>query len=293
LTTPAHTGSARDTGATTTLRMREFAFGEEDFQALRALVKSLTGIHLSEQKRELVYGRLARRLRALQLRTFAEYREQLNGNVQELAELCNAITTNLTSFFREPHHFQYLREHVLAPLVAAPRGRRRLRIWSAGCSTGEEPYSIAMTVLEALPDLDGWDVRILATDLDSEVLARARRGIYPPERTGTVSPERLQRFFVERQEAGGICRQIAPEVAALVTFKQLNLIHALPMRGPLDAIFCRNVVIYFDKETQRELFARIARLQRPGDLLFLGHSESLFKVCDNYALIGKTIHRRV
>jgi chemotaxis protein methyltransferase CheR len=285
-----HVASARDSN---TLRLREFAFGEEDFQALRVLVKSLTGINLSDQKRELVYGRLTRRLRALQLRSFAEYRERLRGNVQELAELCNAITTNLTSFFREPHHFQYLREHVLAPLAADPRGRRRLRIWSAGCSTGEEPYSIAMTVLEALPDAGRWDVRVLATDLDSEVLERARRGIYPPERTGSISPERLQRFFSERPEAGGVCRQIVPDVAALVTFKQLNLIHALPMRGPLDAIFCRNVVIYFDKDTQRELFARIARLQRPGDLLFLGHSESLFKVCDSYALIGKTIHRRV
>jgi chemotaxis protein methyltransferase CheR len=257
------------------------------------LVKSLTGINLSDQKRELVYGRLARRLRALQLRTFAEYRERLKADVQELAELCNAITTNLTSFFREPHHFQYLREHVLAPLAADPHGPRRLRIWSAGCSTGEEPYSIAMTVLEELPDPGRWDVRILATDLDSEVLARARRGVYPAERTGNLSPERLQRFFIERQEAGGLCRQIAPEVAALVTFKQLNLIHALPMKGPLNAVFCRNVVIYFDKDTQRELFARIARLQRPGHLLFLGHSESLFKVCDSYALIGKTIHRRV
>jgi chemotaxis protein methyltransferase CheR len=283
--------SARDP-TTTTLRLREFAFGEEDFQALRALVKSLTGIHLSEQKRELVYGRLTRRLRALQLRSFAEYRERLKDDVQEIAELCNAITTNLTSFFREPHHFQYLREHVLAPLAAERRRTRRLRIWSAGCSTGEEPYSIAMTVLETLPDGGGWDVRILATDLDSEVLARARRGIYPPERTGSLSPERLQRFFIERQDKDGVCRQIAPEVAALVTFKQLNLIHALPMRGPLDAIFCRNVVIYFDRETQRQLFARIARLQRPGDVLFLGHSESLFKVCDSYALIGKTIHRR-
>ncbi|MGH8201608.1 MAG: CheR family methyltransferase [Steroidobacteraceae bacterium] len=288
---PVQAAAARD-ATSTTLRLREFAFGEEDFQALRLLVKSLTGIHLSNQKRELVYGRLTRRLRALQLRSFAEYREQLQGNVQELAELCNAITTNLTSFFREPHHFQYLRDHALAPLAADRTGRRRLRIWSAGCSTGEEPYSIAMSVLETLPDRDRWDVRILATDLDSEVLARARRGVYPLERMTTVSPERLQRFFIEREEAGGICRQIAPEVAALVTFRQLNLIHPLPMRGPLDAIFCRNVVIYFDKETQRELFARIARLQRPGDLLFLGHSESLFKVCDNYALIGKTIHRR-
>ena len=283
--------SARD--STTSIRLREFAFGEEDFQALRLLVKSVTGIHLSDQKRELVYGRLTRRLRALQLRTFAEYRERLNGDTQELAELCNAITTNLTSFFREPHHFQYLREHVLGPFAADARSGRRLRIWSAGCSTGEEPYSIAMTVLETLPDPGRWDVRILATDLDSDVLARARRGIYPPERMSNVSPERLQRFFVERQEAGAVSWQIAPEVAALITFKQLNLIHSLPMKGPLDAIFCRNVVIYFDKDTQRELFARIARLQRPGDLLFLGHSESLFKVCDSYALIGKTIYRRV
>jgi chemotaxis protein methyltransferase CheR len=182
---------------------------------------------------------------------------------------------------------------VLAPLAADRRSRRRLRIWSAGCSTGEEPYSLAMMVLETLPNPADWDVRILATDLDSEVLQRARRGIYPAERTANVPPERLQRFFTDRQDAGGPSRQVKPEVAALVTFKQLNLIHALPMRGPLDAIFCRNVVIYFDKDTQRELFARIARLQRPGDLLFLGHSESLFKVCDSYALIGKTIHRRI
>ena len=282
----------RDTSPTA-LRLREFAFGDEDFQALRMLVKSLTGINLSDQKRELVYGRLARRLRTLQLRSFAEYRERLEQDGQEVAEFCNAITTNLTSFFREPHHFQYLREHLLAPFAADQGGERRLRIWSAGCSTGEEPYSIAMTILETLPNPEGWDIRILATDLDSDVLARAQRGIYPAERTQGLSPARLQRFFSERQEAGGPCRQIAPEVAALVTFKQLNLIHALPMRGPLDAIFCRNVVIYFDKETQRELFARVARLQRPGDLLFLGHSESLFKVCDSYALIGKTIHRRV
>src|SRR6185312_5174109 len=291
LITSVQSVPARDTS--TTMRLREFVFGDEDFQALRVLVKSLTGIHLSEQKRELVYGRLARRLRALQLRSFAEYRERLTRDEQEVAELCNAITTNLTSFFREPHHFQYLRDHVLAPLAADPGRGRRLRIWSAGCSTGEEPYSIAMAALEVLPEPERWDVKILATDLDSEVLERARRGVYPAERTANISPERLGRFFIERQEAGGLSRQIAPHVAALVTFKQLNLIHDLPMRGPLDAIFCRNVVIYFDKETQRELFARIARLQRPGDLLFLGHSESLFKVCDSYALIGKTIHRRV
>ena len=285
--------SARLLDSATTQRLREFAFQEEDFQALRALVKSLTGIHLTEQKRELVYGRLTRRLRALRLRSFAEYRELLSRDERELAELCNAITTNLTSFFREPHHFQYLREQWLAPLAAEECGARRLRIWSAACSSGEEPYSIAMTVLENLPSPERWDVRILATDLDSEVLERAQRGVYPLERLNGVSAERQARFFHELREGRTAGRQIASEVAALVKFKQLNLMQSLPMKGPLDVVFCRNVVIYFDKDTQRDLFARISRLQRSGDLLFLGHSESLFKVSESYALIGKSIYRRI
>ncbi|EQD36091.1 MCP methyltransferase, CheR-type, partial [mine drainage metagenome] len=165
----------------------------------RALVKSLTGINLGEQKRELVYSRLSRRLRALQLRSFAEYRELLARDEHELTELCNAITTNLTAFFREPHHFQYLSDEWLTPLAAAGSGTRRLRIWSAACSSGEEAYSIAMTVAETLPDPAHWDVRILATDLDSEMLARARLGIYAPERMHGVSPPRLQRFFIEHR----------------------------------------------------------------------------------------------
>ena len=279
--------------ALATPRAREFEFGDQDFDALRKLVKDLTGINLSDQKRELVYGRLARRLRALQLRTFAEYRELLasDGGV-EISEFCNAITTNLTSFFRESHHFEHLREQVLQPLVASRGGSRRVRIWSAGCSTGEEPYSIAMTVLESLPDLRTWDVKILATDLDSDVLAKAQRGVYAGDRMRTMNPQRLERFFVETRGRDGPSYQVTPELQSLITFKQLNLMHSLPMKGPLDVIFCRNVVIYFDKDTQRELFARVARLQRPGDLLFLGHSESLFKVSESYTPIGKTIYRR-
>src|ERR1700743_910235 len=153
----------------TMMRLREFDFSQEDFEALRRLVKQTTGINLSDQKRELVYGRLARRLRALQLRSCAEYREYLAAeNGGEMVEFCNAITTNLTAFFREPHHFEYLREHVLQPLLSQSTSTtRRLRIWSSASSTGEEPYSIAMTVLETLPDLRRWDVKILATDLDS------------------------------------------------------------------------------------------------------------------------------
>ena len=285
------TNLLRDT--MTVNRLREFAFGNEDFEALRTLVKQLTGINLSDQKRELVYGRLARRLRALQLRSFAEYRNVLaRDGGREIAELCNAITTNLTAFFREPHHFDYLREHVLLPMAANPNGPRKLRIWSAGCSSGEEPYSIAMTVLETLPDLKRWDIRILATDLDSDVLERGRRGLYAADRVRGLSQQRIARFFFPRGERDGLYHQVVPEVASLITFKQLNLMHPLPMKGPLQGIFCRNVVIYFDKDTQRDLFARVAQLQQPGQLLFLGHSESLFKVSEAYSLIGRTVHRR-
>jgi chemotaxis protein methyltransferase CheR len=277
-----------------TTRTREFAFGNEDFEALRKLVKEITGINLSDQKRELVYGRLARRLRALQLRTFAEYRDLLaSDGGREIGELCNAITTNLTSFFRESHHFDYLREQVLQPLAAAKRaGQRRVRIWSAGCSTGEEAYSLAMTVIESFPELRAWDVKILATDLDSDVLGKAQSGIYAADRVRSIGPQRLGRFFVEKRGRDGVSYEVSAELTALITFKQLNLMHPLPMKGPLDAIFCRNVVIYFDKDTQRELFSRVATLQRPGDLLFLGHSESLFKVSESYTPIGKTVYRR-
>jgi chemotaxis protein methyltransferase CheR len=273
-------------------RLREFEFGNEDFEALRKLVKQITGINLSDQKRELVYGRLARRLRALQLTSFAEYRDLLaNDGGQEIVQFCNAITTNLTAFFREPHHFDYLRDHILAPMVDS-NTPRRLRIWSAGCSTGEEPYSLAMTILETLPDVRRWDVRILATDLDSDVLERGRRGVYAEDRLKNLTLQRRGRFFLERRDRDGLSYEAAPELKSLITFKQLNLMHTLPMRGPLDAIFCRNVVIYFDKDTQRELFARVAQLQQPGNLLFLGHSESLFKVSEQYALIGQTVYRR-
>jgi chemotaxis protein methyltransferase CheR len=277
----------------TTLRMREFEFSEEDFQALRRLVKQHTGINLTDQKRELVYGRLARRLRALDLQSFREYRELVaSDGGTELVNLCNAITTNLTAFFREPHHFEYLATHVLHPLLSNPPPNRRVRIWSAGCSTGEEPYSLAMTVLEAVPEIARWDIRILATDLDSDVLDRGRRGRYSGERLRALAPARRERFFREVREEKETAYEIRPEVARLVSFKHLNLMHAFPMKGPFDAIFCRNTVIYFDKDTQRDLFARMTHLQRPGDLLFLGHSETLFKVSGAHTLVGRTIYRR-
>lgn len=272
------------------LKLREFAFSDEDFRALCRLVKAHTGIHLSDQKRQLVYGRISRRLRALSLDSFRDYCAILeSGDGDELVEFCNAITTNLTSFFRENHHFEYIRDHLLMPRLLDSRASRRIRIWCAGCSTGEEPYSLAMTIRETLHDAQGWDIRILATDIDSDVLQRATRGVYADDRVQGIAAERRSRFF--RQRGGGWA--VTAELRDLITFKQLNLMTPLPMKGPLDAIFCRNVVIYFDKDTQRDLFARMSVLQRSNALLLLGHSESLFKVSDAYALIGKTIYRRL
>jgi chemotaxis protein methyltransferase CheR len=274
-------------------RAREFHFTDSDFTALRILVKEMTGINLAESKRELVYGRVSRRLRVLGLSSFGAYRELLeSGDGSELVAFCNALTTNLTSFFRESHHFDYLRDEFLAPRRSADRRTERIRIWSSACSSGEEPYSIAMTIIETIPDWQQWDIKILATDLDSDILARAQRGCYNADRVKGLEPNRLARFFKESREGAERTYQVTPELANLITFKQINLMHDLPMSGPLDAIFCRNVVIYFDKDTQRELFARIAKLQRSGNLLFLGHSETLFKVSDEYALIGRTIYRR-
>jgi chemotaxis protein methyltransferase CheR len=272
-------------------RMREFAFDDRDFEAIRALVKASTGINLTLQKRELVYGRLAVRLRALGLRTFREYRQIVAADPEEQVRLCNAITTNLTSFFREPHHFEHLRDQFL-PAHLDHSAHRRLRIWSAGCSTGEEAYSIAMIVLESMPDALDRDLRILATDVDSDVLATAAAGQYGADRMKGVSDGRIRRFFSEHKERGRSTFVIRPEIRQLVTFKQLNLMQPLPMAGPLDVIFCRNTVIYFDKDTQRDLFARIAPLQRPGDLLYLGHSESLLSVSTDYDSIGRTTYLR-
>jgi chemotaxis protein methyltransferase CheR len=198
----------------------------------------------------------------------------------------------LTSFFREPHHFEYLAQDVL-PGIVAKTPTRRLRIWCCAASTGEEPYSIAMVMRESAALLTGWDAKLLATDLDSNVLAHGRRGEYTPDRFGTVSAQRKARFFDEVQGDGEKLFSATDELRNLVTFKQLNLMHDWPMKGPFDVIFCRNVIIYFDKDTQRGLFERMAALQRPGDYLFLGHSESLYRVSDRYELIGRTIYRRV
>jgi chemotaxis protein methyltransferase CheR len=268
----------------------EFQLSDEEFHEIRRVVHRTTGIALADTKRHLVYGRLARRLRALGLDSFRDYLQRIEGDAGELEEFCNAITTNLTFFFREGHHFQYLSSTVLPALQKQNAASRRIRIWSAGCSTGEEPYSIACCVLETLGALRDWDIRILATDLDSKVLAHGQAGVYAADRLDKVDRARRDRWFVPQD--GGAHWSAREELRRLISFKRLNLMETWPVKGPFDVIFCRNVVIYFDKPTQRVVFGRMAELQRPGGHLFIGHSESLFNVCDRYELIGQTTYRK-
>jgi chemotaxis protein methyltransferase CheR len=276
----------------TRLSAQEFLLTDSEFDRLRTIVRELTGIALGDSKRELVYGRLARRLRKLNLSSFSEYCALVEaGHGEELQELTNAITTNLTSFFREKYHFEQLAAEAL-PYVAEHRAAtRRVRMWSAGCSTGEEAYSIAMVVREAQPHFAGWDVRLLATDIDSKVVATAAAGIYAAERLRDMDAQRVARWFRPCAE-GAHQYAVADDLRSLITFRQLNLLDTWPVKGPFDVIFCRNVTIYFDKDTQRQLFERIAALQEPGAWLFIGHSENLFNVSQHYKSVGRTVYRR-
>lgn len=272
---------------------REFAFTQHDFEYIRDMVGARTGIVLSDHKTDMVYGRLARRLRQLKLKTFKEYLDKLNqDDNQELIEFTNALTTNLTSFFREPHHFEFLRNNGIPELVKR-RPNKRLRVWSAGCSTGEEPYTLAITLHESLSHIRTWDVKILATDIDSNVVARAQAGVYDQERVNGISSERQKRWFKKGRNANAGKVKVTSELQNIITFKQLNLMHDWPMKGKFDIIFCRNVVIYFNKDTQRKLFDRYADLLADDGYLIVGHSESLHKVTDRFQLQGKTVYRKI
>jgi chemotaxis protein methyltransferase CheR len=273
--------------------IHEFELTDAEFDRLRGLVREYTGISLSDAKRELVYGRLARRLRRLKLTSFAQYCALVEGRpADEMQELINAITTNLTSFFRENYHFEQLSAEVLPQIERERSGTRRMRLWSAGCSTGEEPYSMAMVMREALAHLPGWDIKLLATDIDSKVVSAAAEGVYGADRLSSMTAERATRWLLPIAGRPDHC-VASDALKELITFKQLNLFEPWPMKGPFDVIFCRNVVIYFDRDTQRALFDRMADLQEPGSWLFIGHSENLFNVTQRYKLVGRTVYRRV
>lgn len=267
------------------------ALRDEDFNFISAFVFERCGIVLGANKRQLVYGRLLRRLRELGLGSFSEYVARLRAQPDdELDPLASAISTNVTSFFRENHHFEFLAQEMLPAL--AGDAKPRIRIWSAGCSSGEEPYSIAMVVAEVLGNRAQSIARVLATDLSVRALGVAKQGTYPLDRLQGISEQRRKRWFLSGRGGNDGQAMIVQEVRDLVQFKQLNLLHDWPIKGPLDAIFCRNVVIYFDNPTKQRLFARYAQLLAPGGYLFLGHSESLHGMSDAFDLVGRTIYRK-
>jgi len=278
-----------------TNKSREFHFTDRDFEAVRTALYEHAGISLNDGKRDLVYGRLSRRLRALRFTEFAAYLDFLASPAgeSEMVHFINALTTNLTAFFREPHHFDYLATNVLPEAMRRHAGDRRIRFWSAGCSTGEEPYSIAMVVREAMPNSQNWDLKILATDLDSNVVATAKHGQYAAQRIAGLSKSRASKWFHRAGTQSSDTVQVNGSLQELITFKQLNLMSEWPMRGPFDVIFCRNVVIYFDKPTQKKLFARYADMLVDGGCLFLGHSETMHTLSDRFELIGQTMYRKV
>jgi chemotaxis protein methyltransferase CheR len=275
--------------------MREFAFSDLDFRSLSQLAYEHAGIVLPESKRNLVYGRLSRRLRTLELPSFREYREYLAANPRELESFINSLSTNHTKFFRESHHFDHLRSHVAAPFshASAKAGGRKLRIWSAGCSSGEEPYTIAVVLKKEIHDVARHDVRVLASDIDTDVLAKAARGVYPASSVDEV-PAPYRSYF-EAKEDGEPVDQVFVnhEVQKLIAFRQLNMLGPWPFKGLFDVIFCRNVMIYFDGPTKSKLVERFTQQVKLGGWLYIGHSESLIGSHPGLELVGRTIYRRV
>jgi chemotaxis protein methyltransferase CheR len=273
---------------------REFAFSDVDFQELAGLAYEHAGIVLGDSKRNLVYSRLSRRLRALNLDCFANYREYLSGNPREIENFINSISTNHTKFFRESHHFDHFRNHVAGHFAQGARGNTaaRLRVWSAGCSSGEEPYTIAVVLRHQVPDIARYDARLLATDIDTDILARAARGEYPTTALDEVPPTYREYFEKAPGARAATNVVVSEEIRALVAYRQLNLLGAWPMKGLFDAIFCRNVMIYFDAPTKSRLVERFTQQLKPGGWLYIGHSESLIGSHPGLELVGRTIYRR-
>ena len=268
--------------------MSNVVLSDNEFKDLCALVFEYTGIKIKEEKKALAFTRFSKRLKTLKLSSFNEYYQYVINNDSEIESFTNAITTNLTSFFRESHHFTFLSEKVVPNLLA--KGQKKIRIWSAGCSTGEEPYSIAISLLETIPKIKNLDVKILATDIDTQVLSKAKAGTYQIADLEQFADTVKSTWYKKIKGSNSI--EISPNIKEMISFKKLNLIsNQWPMHGPFDVIFCRNVIIYFDKDTQKKLISRFARLQYPSAYLFSGHSESLQTVSDKYKHVGRTTYK--
>ena len=272
---------------------REYEFRAEDFERVRRLIYKRAGINLSEHKQNMVYSRLSRRLRAHGMQSFGQYLDRFESDAAfgaaEEQEFVNALTTNLTSFYRESHHFPVFEEFLRGMSGGSPP-----RIWCAAASTGEEPYTIAITMTEAAGGRPPGS--LLATDIDTQVLAPAERATYRLESAQACGEARLKRFFLRGKGSNDGMVRVRPEITQLVRFAQLNLLDddypQVRSSGPLDAIFCRNVMIYFDRKTQKEILGRMVQVLRPGGLLVVGHSENFTDCSDALALRGKTVYVR-
>ena len=265
--------------------LESYGFTESDFRRVRALIRELAGIALGDVKREMVYNRLSRRLRALKIESFHEYLDVIGSDECERVAFVNALTTNLTAFFREPTHFVMLDAFLR-------KAKRPMRIWCSAASTGEEPYSIVMTACESLRTLEP-PCNVLATDINTEVLAQGEAGVYALDRCKDLTQERLHAFFLRGSGPNEGFVRVRPEVRSLVVFREINLrSNAWPLNGDLDVIFCRNVLIYFDKPTQRDVIGRMVGLLRPGGLLFTGHSELISGFNESLKPVGRTTYER-
>jgi chemotaxis protein methyltransferase CheR len=267
---------------------------DRQFNEISHLVKDIAGINLHMGKKELVKARLNKRLRQLQLHSYSEYMKYLKGDShnEELIYLLDAISTNLTSFFREADHFEYLEKQYLEQRKSNARKHGRLRIWSAGCSTGEEPYSIAMILNEVISNQPGWNIKILATDLSTKVLKIAHEGIFNQDRINNIPPAYRSKYFECVQSTKPLKYAVSSKLRQIVYFSRLNLMDKWPMKGPFDVIFCRNVMIYFDKPTQQNLIERFSNILGEGGILFIGHSESLTGIKHNLKYVLPTIYEK-
>jgi chemotaxis protein methyltransferase CheR len=272
------------------------SLSDKDFKKVRELVHELAGISLHEGKRELVVARLAKRIRQLGMSSVGDYltyvREQKTQD--ELITMLDALATNLTSFWRESQHFDYVEQVILPQILARIKqtGDHRIRAWSAGCSSGEEPYSLAMLLKHKLDNYTHCDLKILATDLSTKVLALARNGVYSIDRIKAIPPEIRHKYMTEQPTDRDREYRVADEVRSAVSFARLNLMETWPMQGPLDFIFCRNVMIYFDKTTQGQLARRFHELLRSGGTLFIGHSESLTGIEHSFRYVKPTVYEK-
>ncbi len=282
------------------LSMDAVILPDSEFRKFRELIYSLTGIAMSEEKHSLVQSRLQRRLRYHGLTSFGDYYAMVGGagaDGDEIGEFINCVTTNTTSFFREPHHFDFVAKKVipeLADRVRRGEAKPKLRIWHAGCSSGEEPYTLSITLNKALSGRGEWDVRQLCSDIDTDVLARAESGIYPEDRVKGIPTDVLRGSFLRGKGEQDSLYRVKAHLREPLTFRQINLLDdhwPLQAGTKFDMIWCRNVVIYFDKPTQKKLFARYQERLKPGGYLFIGHSESLLGVSDAFESLGQTIYR--